>query len=160
MPRATSEGRRVFTVEQANAALPLVRAVASDLSRLSQEVIDRRERLAQLLGGRDRKSFGPYSEELTQIEEELEKDTQRLQEYVEELRSIGVEPKNGPEGLVDFPSIMDGRLVYLCWKLDEPEVLYWHDLEAGFAGRQPLTAGSVADAGSLDGISLGGGDLA
>jgi hypothetical protein len=40
--------------------------------------------------------------------------------------------------------MMDGRLVYLCWKYDEPEVLYWHELDAGFAGRQPLTCGSVS----------------
>lgn len=141
--------RRLFTVEQANAALPLVRAIATDLAQLSREVIERRERLSQLRSGREQKSFGPYSEELSQIEEELEKDTERLQEYVEELRALGVEPKNGPEGLVDFPSFVDGRLVYLCWKLGESEVLHWHDLEAGFSGRQPLTADSVAHDDSL-----------
>jgi hypothetical protein len=57
---------------------------------------------------------------------------------------LGVEPKSGPEGLIDFPSLVDDRLVYLCWKLGEPEVLYWHELEAGFRGRQSLVAGSVA----------------
>ena len=136
--------RRLFTVEQANATLPLVRAIATDLAQLSRDVIERRERLAQLRGGKERKSYGPYSEELAQVESELEKDGQRLQEYVEELRELGVEPKNGPEGLVDFPCEMDGRVVWLCWKLGEPEVLFWHELEAGFAGRQPLVAGSVA----------------
>jgi hypothetical protein len=84
-----------------------------------------------------------YSEELAQIEEELEKDGQQLHVYVEELRDLGVEPKNGPEGLIDFPSQMDGRIVYLCWKLGESEVLHWHELDAGFRGRQSLVAGSV-----------------
>jgi hypothetical protein len=142
---------RLFTVEQANAALPLVRAIASDLAQLSRDVIERRERLSQLRRGREQqqRSFGLYSEELSQIEEELEKDTERLQEYVDELRALGVEPKNGPEGLVDFPSLMDGRLVYLCWKLGESEVLHWHDLDAGFSGRQPLTADSVAHDAAL-----------
>ena len=60
------------------------------------------------------------------------------------MQDLGVEPKNAVEGLVDFPSIMDDRVVYLCWKLDEPEVLYWHEVDAGFAGRQPLTASSGA----------------
>ena len=46
--------------------------------------------------------------------------------------------------------VLDGRLVLLCWKLGEPEVLYWHDLDAGFGGRQPLTAGSVS--GGYDSI--------
>lgn len=149
MAGQTNQPRRLFTVEQANAALPLVRAIAADLSQLSREVIDRRERLAHLRGGRELKSYGPYSEELAQVEEELARDGQRLQEYVEELRQLGVEPKNGPEGLVDFPGEMDGRLVWLCWKLGEPEVLYWHELEAGFSGRQPLVAGSVAEGGAL-----------
>ena len=69
---------------------------------------------------------------------------------MEELRDLGVEPKNGPEGLVDFPSLLDGRVVYLCWKLDETEVAHWHEIDGGFAGRQPLTAGSVAGGESPD----------
>ncbi|HTQ40718.1 MAG TPA: DUF2203 domain-containing protein, partial [Pirellulales bacterium] len=132
--------RKYFTVEQANAMLPLVRAIVKDLADLSRDVIDRRERLAHLLAGHNGQSTDVYSEELTQIEEELEKDGRRLREYVEELIKLGLEPKNGQEGLVDFPTLIDGREAYLCWKLDEPEVLYWHDLDAGFAGRQPLTA--------------------
>ena len=63
---------------------------------------------------------------------------------MDELRHLGVEPKNGPEGLVDFPAMIDGRPVYLCWKVGELEVLHWHDLDAGFRGRQPLTAGTAS----------------
>jgi hypothetical protein len=133
-------GRKLFTVEQANAVLPLVRAIVVDLVRLSNEVIERRQRVSALLGGRDRNARDVYGEELTQIEEELEHDAERLKEYVDELRDLGVEPKSGPDGLVDFPATMDGRPVYLCWKLGEPEVLHWHDLDAGFMGRQPLVA--------------------
>lgn len=137
-------GRKIFTVESANAALPLVRAIVTDLAQLSRDVVERRDRLSLLSAGRERGATDPYGEELVQIEEELEKDNDRLQEYVDELRNLGVEPKNGPEGLVDFPALFDGRPVYLCWKLGEPEVLFWHDLEAGFRGRQALTAGTTA----------------
>jgi hypothetical protein len=146
------EGRKLFTAEQANAALPLVRAITKDLSELSREVIDRRERLAALRAGREKaaSSRDVYGEELALVEQELEKDAQRLQEYVEELRQLGVDPKNGPEGLVDFPAMIDGRPVFLCWKLGEPDVMYWHDLEAGFQGRQPLAAGSVAGGSPSD----------
>lgn len=140
------KNRKVFTVEQANAALPLVRAITRDLAELSRDVIDRRERLSLLLKGRERDKRDLYGEELAQVQEELERDTDRLQAYVEELRELGVEPKNGPEGLIDFPAVMDGRAVYLCWKLGEPEVLHWHELEAGFRGRQSLTAGSASAA--------------
>jgi hypothetical protein len=132
--------RKLFTVEQANAVLPLVRAITTDLVRLSREVIERRERLALLASPRASAVKDPYAEELAQIEEELEKDGQQLQAYVEELRALGVEPKSGPEGLVDFPSLLDDRVVYLCWKLGEPEVVHWHELDAGFLGRQSLTA--------------------
>ncbi|HEV3339547.1 MAG TPA: DUF2203 domain-containing protein [Pirellulales bacterium] len=135
---------KVFTVEQANAALPLVRAIATDLAELSRDVIERRERLSLLLGGRQREKRDLYGEELAHIEEELQRDTERLQGYVEELRELGVEPKNPPEGLIDFPAVMEGRAVYLCWKLGEPEVLHWHDLKAGFRGRQPLTASATS----------------
>jgi hypothetical protein len=138
---------KLFTVEQANAALPLVRAITGDLVRLSLEVTERRERLALLSGRRNPQAKDFYSEELAQIEEELEKDSEQLQAYVDELRALGVEPKSGPEGLIDFPSIVDGRIVFLCWKLGEAEVMHWHELEAGFAGRQSLAAGSVAQDG-------------
>jgi len=140
--------KRLFTVEQANAALPLVRSITADLVRLSREVMERRERLAHLSAGRNISSGDLYSEELAQIEEELEKDSAQLGEYVEELRALGVEPKSGPEGLVDFPSLMDERLVFLCWKLGENEVTNWHELDAGFRGRQSLVAGTVSDGGA------------
>ena len=136
---------KLFTVEQANAALPLVRAITADLVRLSREVVERRERLTLLATPRSASNKDPYAEELAQIEEELEKDGEQLQAYVEELRALGVEPKSGPEGLIDFPAMIDDRLVYLCWKLGEPEVLHWHELDSGFRGRQSLTAGSVAE---------------
>jgi hypothetical protein len=141
----TRKYRKHFSIEQANAMLPLVRAIASDLSSLSREIIERRDRLAHLSSARNGQATDIYGEELSQIEEELEKDGRRLGEYVAELKKLGVEPKNPPEGLVDFPTIMDGREVFLCWKLNEPEVLFWHELEAGFAGRQSLTAESGAN---------------
>src|SRR5437868_15022405 len=135
---------RMFTIDQANATLPLVRAITTDLASLAKDVVERRHRLAMLTSGRDLKAGDPYSDELAQMEADLERDASRLQGYVDELRELGVEPKGAVEGLVDFPCMLDGRIVYLCWKLGEPEVLYWHDVDAGFSGRQPLTAGSVS----------------
>jgi hypothetical protein len=152
-----STTQKLFTVEEANAMLPLVRAIATDLANLSREVIERRERLTALLANRKPQAANdPYSEELTHIEEELSKDAAHLHEYVDELRALGVEPKNGPEGLVDFPSMMDGRVVYLCWKLGESEVLHWHELDAGYQGRQSLfvesaTGDAASGADNADG---------
>jgi len=146
---------RLFTIDQANAMLPLVRAITGDLAKLAKDVVERRHRLALLTSGRELKPGDPYSDELAQMESELESDAIRLQEYVDELRELGLEPKGAVEGLVDFPCKLDGRIVLLCWRLGEPEVLYWHDLESGFGGRQPLTAGSVSDGYALGSETLG-----
>ena len=136
--------KRLFTVEEANAALSLVRAIALDMSELARELIERRDRLELLTAGRGGKVKSDlYGQELLQIQEELEKDTERLNEYGAELAELGVEPKNALEGLVDFPSMMDGRPIYLCWKLGEAEVMHWHEVEAGFAGRQSLSTASA-----------------
>jgi hypothetical protein len=137
-------------VQEANATLPLVGAIVRDLTGLSREVIERRERLSALLAGRDRESHGPYREELVQVEEDLEADNRRLREYVEELHQLGVEPRSVTDGLVDFPAILGGEAVYLCWELGEPEILYWHKRGTPLHDRQPLTAESLSgvEAGS------------
>ncbi len=144
---------KIFTIEQANAMLPLVRAITSDLTVLAREVVERRHRLDVILAGRDLKSGDPYAEELALVESELDRDEIRLKGYIDELRELGVEPKGAVEGLVDFPSLLEGRLVYLCWKLGEPEVTHWHELDGGFAGRQSLVAG-VAGSDEEGGDSL------
>ena len=143
MTHKRSRRPECFTVEEANATLPLVRAIVADLAELSSEVIERRQRLSLLLSGHDPNDRDLYHQELVQVERDLEKDAQRLREYVEELRALGVEPAHGPEGIVTFPSILDDRRVSLSWKLGEPEVLYWHEVDAGYGRRQPLATDSV-----------------
>ena len=141
---------RLFTIEEANAMLPLVRAITRDMVQLAKNIVERQQRVEYLKAGRDIERGDPYSDELAQSLDDLEKDKDRLRDYVLELRELGVEPKGAVEGLVDFPAMFDGQLVLLCWKFDEPEVLFWHTLEGGFAGRQSLTA-SVAGDGATEG---------
>jgi hypothetical protein len=62
----------------------------------------------------------------------------RAQDAVNELDAIGVQVKDLDKGLLDFPCMLDGEVVLLCWKLGEPEIAHWHTLEAGFQGRQPI----------------------
>lgn len=145
MARRRVRGREIFTVEQANATLPLVRAIVSDLVGLSRHVIERRRTLSALLERQERGPGDPYHDELVHINHELDKDSRRLQEYVEELRELGVEPTDGPEGVVDFPAILNGRKVCLCWRLGEPEVGYWHEVGAGYRQRRALALKSVAN---------------
>ena len=65
-------------------------------------------------------------------------DFEQVRRRVKQITALGVEIKDINTGLVDFRARRDGREVYLCWRYDEPEVAHWHDLDAGFAGRQPL----------------------
>jgi hypothetical protein len=132
--------KRYFTVEDANRALPLVRQIVGDVVRQWEVVNELEQRLAVVgpgRGGRKSRSDDLYDEEVRRSQETLEAERGRLTEYIEELKSIGVEMK-GMDGMCDFPSLRDGREVYLCWRLGEPEVAYWHELHTGFAGRQPI----------------------
>lgn len=140
---------KLFTVEEANAMLPLVRAIVADIVRLSRDIVERRQRLMMLAAGRELKDGDPYSAELAAVEDDLQQSAKQLQGYVEELTALGVEPKGLSDGLVDFPAMMEGRLVWLCWKYNEPEVAHWHEWDAGFSGRQPLSLqGCVPASGS------------
>jgi hypothetical protein len=129
--------RRYFTVEEANKALPLVKMITTDIVRQIRIVEDLQQRLSMVSRERRRPSTDLYSEELAQSQAELEAEEAKLSSFLDELKRLGVEFK-GPDGLCDFYSMMDDREVFLCWRLGEAEVTYWHDLDAGFAGRKPL----------------------
>lgn len=148
MPPASTQpdaARKLFTVDEANATLPLVRAIVQDVVTLAQDVVERRRRLAALRSGRKHESRNVYSDELAQVERELEHDRERLMEFAQELLALGVELKDVLTGLVDFPANKEGRVVYLCWKLGETEVAHWHELDAGFEGRREIAEFVAAD---------------
>jgi hypothetical protein len=132
-------GKKYFTVAEANATLPLVRAIVRDIADLAGDLRERHERLSRLRPDEKGKARSDaYSEELEQMEAELERGQERMHEYEQELKNLGVELKDYYTGLIDFPCWMNNHEVYLCWRLGEPEVGHWHELEAGFAGRQKL----------------------
>jgi len=140
---------KLFTVEEARKTLPLVRAIVGDIVRQAKDVRERHERLQHLRhahgpsSGQSSES-DPYREEVEEIELDLRRDEEKLQEFVTELQELGVEIKDFEKGLVDFPHILDGRVVYLCWQLGEDELGFWHEIDAGFAGRQSLLESSLA----------------
>ena len=129
------EPARLFTIEQANRMLPLVRRIVEDIV---QDYARWREQVGVLeVVAAGRRGDSPPDEA-----EKVEQDTQRLaadiERYVGELRELGVDFKGFGEGLVDFPAEIDGRRVYLCWKLGEDSVEHWPEVDAGFAGRRRL----------------------
>src|SRR5271157_574574 len=129
---------KYFSIEEANRSLPLVKAIVEDIVRQSRLVDNLQQRIARVTRESRRPSDDPYSEELAQTQNELEVEGERLQSYVDELKNLGVELKSDEIGLCDFRSLMNGREIYLCWRLGEPAVMYWHELDAGFSGRQKL----------------------
>jgi hypothetical protein len=136
--------KKYFTPSEANATLPLLRSILRDVTALAAELKERQERLGRVAApARGQKPSDAYQEELQEIQAEFERDRGRMQEYFEEIQRLGVELKDPYTGLVDFPSILDDHEVYLCWRLGEPAVAHWHELDAGFAGRRKL---ATADA--------------
>ena len=130
--------KKYYTVAEANAALPLVRVVVRDIAELARDLRDRHERLTRLQPSERGVLGDAYHEELQQVQAEFERDQERMHEYEQELKKLSVELKDYDTGLIDFPCWMDGREVYLCWRLGETEVSHWHEIDAGFAGRQRL----------------------
>jgi hypothetical protein len=133
-----ARAKKFFTPAEANAMLPLLRSILRDVTELAHELQDRNERLGRVRGHQKSVMDEAHREELQQIEQEYEHGRERMQALLEELQQLGVELKDPYTGLLDFRCHLEGREVYLCWKLGEPEVAYWHDLDTGFAGRQKL----------------------
>ena len=122
---------RYFTVEEANAALTTLRPIVATMLAARERIVAAQPELWPVLekaagnGGSDKASA-------------VLLDFEALRKSVKAIEGLGIELKDINTGLVDFLSERDGRDVYLCWKYDEPRVAFWHDLEAGFQGRQPL----------------------
>ncbi len=136
-----SEPKKLFTVEQANRTLPLVRMIARDLSSKSREVKERRQRLSRLSAGRNKShstSDEFYNDELEQIVSQLERDELALETLKSELLSLGALPDPVRDDVVHFPSVMRGDVVHLCWKIGEPELAFWTKVGGRYDERQPL----------------------
>ena len=124
---------KIFTVEEANALLPTVRGIVGRIQRAYGRVSAAQEqaRLAAAgaaHGGGGMEGGGAYVLSLS-----------KLAEASGQLEELGVQLKDYERGLIDFPAMREGRVVLLCWQSGEGDELeWWHDLEAGFAGRQPL----------------------
>lgn len=145
MSETTSKpGKKYFTPAQANKTLPLVRAIVRDITELAESLRTRHETLARLKAAGGQSNSPAHEEELIDAQNQFDEGREQLQAYANELTELGVELKDIHTGLVDFPAWMDNREVYLCWRLGEPEVAHWHELEAGFAGRQPLMVDAMS----------------
>ncbi len=90
-----------------------------------------------LIAAKARPEWGESQEQLS-LKAEIDTLAGKINGYLGELEQIGCEFKGFDEGLVDFHGRLDEREILWCWKLGEDRITHWHELEAGFAGRQPL----------------------
>ena len=123
--------KRYFTLEEANACIPdlvddisLLRAIRNQLAGLHAEITP----LLEVVSSNGGSKHTPA----------LLRATTRFQEVLDRIADRGCHLKGLDPGLVDFPHIRDGREVYLCWRMGEKQIRYWHEIEDGFDGRQPL----------------------
>jgi len=127
-----------LSIDEVNQRLPLVSAIVRDIVDLFGDVSQRQARLGDLresypAGERD----DDYREEVVQMEQELDRDRRQLDAFAQELEQVGGVLTNAMTGTVDFASLQSGDRVSLCWKLGEPEVMFWHSGECG-ESRIPL----------------------
>ena len=124
---------KVFSIEEANALLPTVRKILARVQRAHARLISYQAAARHAAEGAEQGGGGmPDGQRYLSLLFELS-------DCTGELETLGVQLKDYARGLIDFPSLRDGRVVLLCWQLGEgDQIEWWHDVEAGFAGRQPL----------------------
>jgi hypothetical protein len=137
---------RLFTFDEAVRLLPRVREAlrqAMDLrlehQQAEEEIGAAQQRIA-MLGGALVDSRG-----FIQVRARREASMMQLQQTLDSIHELGCLVKDLDTGLVDFPALHRGREVYLCWRLGEAEIGWWHGTEEGFAGRKPINAEFLAE---------------
>lgn len=124
---------KLFTIQEANALLPNVRTILAKIQRAHRNLTKYRDEARKASDAAEHGGGGiadgvAYAVVLTEMTTKMS-----------ELEALGVQLKDFERGLVDFPSLRDGRVVLLCWQMGEGDELeWWHDVDAGFAGRTPL----------------------
>ena len=124
---------KLFTVEEANSLLPSVRPLVKSIQSSHRRLLSFQTIAKHAAEGAETGGGGtPHGQEYARLLIDLSLSTGQLE-------SLGVQLKDFADGLIDFPSMREGRVVLLCWRADEgDQVEWWHDLETGFSGRQPL----------------------
>jgi len=122
---------RIFTRNEANEMLPRLRPLLVELrvkwlrmQELNPEIQKLRDKVSM-------DAYSPYGVEYVEL-------VSHLRLLMEQIRNMGVLVKDVDKGLCDFPYRMNDRIVYLCWQMEEESINYWHEIEAGFTGRESL----------------------
>ena len=129
---------KYFTLDEATALLPTIRPILEQIIMLRAR-LERTERdLVSLHWKARTNGHADYSGSFGEGQSTRSALLAEINAELVKIHDLGVELKDPALGLIDFPSLRDGRVVYLCWRLGETAIEYWHETDTGFAGRQPL----------------------
>jgi hypothetical protein len=128
---------KLFTREEAEALLPKIEPLLQEIQELGREIAEHEAHLQVDQTKLMSNGHKPPADTET-LQNEVRTLNRRIRANVDAILAMGVIVKDLAEGLIDFPSLLHGREVYLCWRLGEDGIHWWHEIEGGFAGRQPL----------------------
>ena len=122
---------RYFTLEEANSALETIRPMMEEIQKIRQTILATQPETWSAIERSAGNGGNPAMSKLV-------KSFDRLDDLLHHIQRTGVQVKDINTGLLDFPALHDGHEVYLCWQIGERRIGYWHEIDAGFAGRQPI----------------------
>ncbi len=122
---------RYYTPAEANNQLEIVRPLVGELMEIGQRI---RAHQPEIWAVVEKSAGNGGNPALSRMLPDFD----RLDAILHKLQDMSIEVKDLSIGLIDFPALRDGRVVYLCWKYNEGRIQFWHEIEAGFAGRQPI----------------------
>ena len=122
---------RYFTLQEANETLNTIRPLMDELQEIRQAILKNQPEAWPAI---EKSTGNGGNRALSNMVQEFEK----LDALVHQIQDMDVLIKDINLGLLDFPALKDGREVYLCWQYGEQDIAFWHEVEAGFAGRQPI----------------------
>lgn len=122
---------RYFSLDEANSALEIIRPLMDEVQRIRNEIIAHRPEIWPAMA---RSAGNGGNPALSRLVNEFN----RLDQAVRQILATGAQIQDINTGLLDFPALRDGHEVDLCWKVGEREIAYWHEIDAGFAGRQTI----------------------
>jgi hypothetical protein len=129
---------RLYTLGEAEASLPELIPILEAIRDGHREVIEAEAEIERLTAPIGANGHGVKADRIAQARQRVQRASATIRQRALELDARGVELKDPATGLIDFRSRRQGRIVYLCWRLGEPRIDWWHELDAGFPGRQPL----------------------
>jgi len=122
---------RIFTLEEARYLLPRLRSIMEDAGQEWRRMKLLNPEIQKLRDKASMDAFSPYGVQYVHS-------LSHLVYLLQQIKDMGVVVKDVDQGLCDFPYMRHGKVVYLCWRLGEESIGYWHEIETGFAGREPL----------------------